>query len=402
MVSLAIKGGEPVRKWKKWPDWPVYDERELRAIEEVLKSGYWGGGVGESGPWERKFEETFAIRHGCRYGICVFNGTAALLTAFLAAGIGPGDEVIVPALTFSATGSAALMVGATVVIVDVDPETYCMDVNDVERCLTEHTKAIVAVYNYGAAPDMDALSKLAYEYNLILIEDCARGHGFEWRGKPAGSIGDMGCFSFQQGKFMTAGEGGIIITNSKVYATRCHAIKDCGRVRGEIYDAGVFHWINWFNFRMTQFQAAILLAQLERFDEQLRKRQNNSEYLSKRLTEIDGVKPVKVDQRLTRHQPWPYCFKVNINCFGGATVERIAEALRAEGVPCSTIDHQPLNMTLTPGPLGRIIRKVRYPIAEKAIEEAITIPQWVFLASKEDMDDIAEAIEKVRRHANEL
>lgn len=402
MASLAIRGGEPVRRGKKWPEWPVYDERELRALEEVLRSRYWGGGVGESGPWEQRFEKAFAARHGCKYGICVVNGTAALLTALLAAGVGPGDEVIVPALTFHATGSAALMAGATVVIVDVDPETYCMDVNEVERGLTERTKAIIAVYNYGTAPDMDALSKLAREHNIVLIEDCARGHAFEWRGRPAGSIGDMGCFSFQQGKFMTAGEGGIVTTNSKVYAARCYAIKDCGRVRGEVYDVGVPYWINWFNLRMTQFQAAILLAQLERLDEQLRRRQENSEYLSKRLSEIEGVTPVKVDQRLTRHQPWPYCFRVDVGCFKGAAVERVVEALRAEGIPCSTLDHQPLHMTLAPGPLGRIVKKAKYPVAEKALEEAVTIPQWVFLASKDDMDDIAEAVEKVRRHAGEL
>ena len=358
--------------------------------------------MGESGPWERRFEEAFARRHGCRYGVCVSSGTAALHVALLAAGVGPGDEVIVPALTFWATGSAVLMTGATVVIVDVDPETLCMDVGEVESQITEHTKAVIPVYNYGTAPDMDGLEKLCRERGLFLVEDCARAHGFEYRGRPAGSIGDMGCFSFQQGKFMTAGEGGVIVTNSEVIARRCQAVKDCGRVRGEVYWAGVHHWVNWFNYRMTQFQAAILLAQLERLDEQLERRQKNSEYLSRRLEEVEGVTPVKVRPGLNKHQPWPYAFRYDAKAFGGAPIDRFVEALRAEGVPCSRIDHPPLHMTLARGPIGRIKRKNRYPVAEKAVEEIVTIPQWVFLASKEDMDDIVEAVAKIQKHASEL
>jgi len=183
---------------------------------------------------------------------------------------------------------------------------------------------------------------------------------------------------------------------------RCYAIKDCGRVRGDVYSVGVRHWVNWFNYRMSQFQAAVLLAQLERLDEQLGIRQENSEYLSKRLEEIEGVAPVKVDKRLTKHQPWPYAFKYDAKAFGNAPIERFVEALRAEGVPCSRIDHPPLHMTLAQGSIGKVKRRNRYPIAERAIEEAITIPQWVFLASKEDMDDIVEAIIKIQKHANKL
>jgi len=358
--------------------------------------------VGESGPWERRFEEAFARRHGCRYGVCVSSGTAALHVALLAAGVGPGDEVIVPALTFWATGSAVLMTGATLVIVDVDPDTYCMDAREVEENLTERTKAIIPVYNYGTAPDMDELTRIAEEHELFLIEDCARAHGFEWRGRPAGSLGDMGCFSFQQGKFMTAGEGGIIITSNKLYAERCRAIKDCGRVRGEVYNVGATHWWNWFNYRMTQFQAAILLAQLERLDEQLRIRQENSEYLSKRLEEIEGVTPIKVDKRLTKHQPWPYAFKYDSGSFRGAPLERFVEALRAEGIPCGR-PHQPLHLTLVPSPPDRVKKRKKYPVAERAyFEEAVTLPQWLFLGTREDMDDVVEAIAKIQRHADEL
>lgn len=401
MTTLALKGGEPVRK-KPWPSWPIWGVEELKALEEVLKSGYWGGGVGESGPWETMFETSFARRHGCKYGIAVSTGTAALHVALLAADVGPGDEVVVPALTYWATGSAALMTGATVVIVDVDTETLCMDVTEVEKAITEKTKAIIPVYNYGNSPDMDELRKLADEKGIFLVEDCARAHGFQWGGKWAGSIGEMGCFSFQQGKFMTAGEGGMVTTNSEEMAEKCYAIKDCGRVRNATYLEGGRYWLNWFNYRMTQFQAALLLVQLKRLDEQLERRRANCEYLSNRLSEVEGVEPLKRDSRLRKFQPWPYAFKYDASFFDGLPIDCLVEALRAEGIPASRIDHPPLYETLRPWHLGRVVRKNRYPAAENAVEKVVTIPQQVFLAGREDMDDIVEAISKVKRYARDL
>ncbi len=407
MPSLAIRGGRPLRD-KGWPSWPIYDERELKALEEVLKSRFWGGGVGKSGPKEREFEEKFANYHGCRYGVCVSNGTVALHVALLAAGVGPGDEVIVPALTFWATGSAVLMTGAIPVIVDVDPNTYCLAVEGVEDAITDRTKAIISVYNYGNAPDMDEIVRLAKENDLVLIEDCARAHGFIWRDKPVGSIGDMGCFSFQQGKFMTAGEGGIVITNNPMYAEICHAIKDCGRIRGGgVYRIGILKWLNWYNYRMTQFQAAILLVQLERLEEQLKIRQENSEYLSKRLEEVEGITPLRINPRLTRYQPWPYAFKYDASYFKGVPLERFIEALRAEGIPCSRTE-PPLHIALVPPRDPKAyelyVRRNRgCPIAEKAYyEEAVELPQYLFLGTKEDMDDIVEAIIKIHKNIDEL
>jgi dTDP-4-amino-4,6-dideoxygalactose transaminase len=403
ICMLAIKGGKPVRT-KPWPAWPVYDERETKALEETLKSRFWGGGVGESGPKEKEFEEKFSMFHGCSHGVCVSSGTEALHLALLSIGIGAGDEVIVPALTFWATGSAVLMAGGNPVIVDVDKESYCMSFEEVEKSITSRTKAIISVYNYGNSPDMDKLFEIAEKHGLALIEDCARAHGFMWRNKPAGSIGDIGCFSFQQGKFMTAGEGGIIITNNRLYAERCRALRTCGRIRGDdMYSVGVEYWWNWWNFRMTQFQAAILLVQLERLEEQTKTRQANSEYLSMRLSEIEGITTLKIDERLTRHQPWPYLFKYDSKCFENIPVERFVEALKAEGIPCSTIDHPPLSMTLTArGSRSRIIRKPKYPVAESAIREAVTLPQSIFLGTKEDMDDVVEAIVKIKTHLGEL
>lgn len=178
---LALKGGRPVRV-KRWPSWPIYDEREIRALEDVVRSRYWGGGVARSGPWEAEFEERFARYHGCKYGVCVSNGTVALHVALLAAGIGPEDEVIVPDLTFWATGSAVLMTGATPIVVDVDPETCCLDVCKAEEAVMDKTKAIIPVYNYGTAPDMDKLARLPMEelrkYVVEVIARCSPGGGY--------------------------------------------------------------------------------------------------------------------------------------------------------------------------------------------------------------------------------
>lgn len=407
--SLAIKGGKPVRT-RKWPSWPVYDEEEVKAAEEVIRSRYWGGGVGVSGPKEAEFEEEFSRSHGCKYGICVSSGTAALHVALLAVNIGPGDEVIVPALTFWATGSAVLMTGALPVIVDVDPKTYCMDAAAVEEAISDKTRAVISVYNYGSAPDMDKLAKICKEHDLLLIEDCARGHGFVWRNKPAGSIGDFGCFSFQQGKFMTAGEGGIIVTNNEVYAERCYAIKDCGRLRREsVSEEGIMpsKVINWYNYRMTQLQAAILLVQLKRLNGQIEVRQKNQEYLDRRLNEIEGIETVKVDKRLTRHQPWPYCFKYDSSCFGGVTRDKFIMALRAEGIPCGK-PHPPLHIALhfpkwSKAHKRYLETKVSFPVSERAyMEEAVELPQYLFLGTSRDLDDVVEAIIKIRRNIKDI
>nr|MDO8134401.1 DegT/DnrJ/EryC1/StrS family aminotransferase [Candidatus Njordarchaeum guaymaensis] len=337
-------------------------------------------------------------------------GNASLHVSLLASGIGLGDEVIVPDLTFWAgTASPVLMVGATPIIVDVNPETYALDVGKLEESITDKTRAVMPVYSNGTCPDMDEIIRLAKEHDLVMIEDCARAHGFVWKDKPAGSIGDMGCFSFQQSKFMTAGEGGIIVTNSQVYKERCHAIKDCGRERErDLYSAGV---TNWWNFRMTQFQAAILLIQLERLEEQLERRQANSEYLDKVLDEIEGIQPILVDHRLTRHQPWPYVFKYNSDYFNKAEIDTFIAALRGEGIPCSRME-PPLHLSLDfpEGSAGHKLyvekkeeARAMFPVSEKAYyEEAVCLPQNLFLAKKEDMDDITEAIRKIQRYSDKL
>jgi len=407
MTKLAINSGNPVRT-EGWPEWAVYDDREIKSVMEVIGGRYWGGVLAKSGLKEAELEEKFAHFHGCEHGICVCNGTAALHVAVMAAEIGQGDEVIVPAITWRATASAVMMTGATPILVDTDPDTYCLDPDRIGEALTERTKAIIPVYNYGNSPDMDNIMEIARKNDLVVIEDCARAHGFRWKDRSIGSLGDMGCFSFQQGKFMTAGEGGMIITNDRKYKERCYALKDCGREReGDQYSKGV---LNWFNYRMTQLQAAVLLIQFERLTEQRDLRDANSRYLSARLKEIEGIQPLRIDPKLTKRHPWPYVFKYDASHFNGVPIERFRESLKAEGVPCGDVD-SPLydQLVFLKGSMPyhlyveeREKARSRCPVADKAPREAVSLSHSLFLGSRSDMDDIVQAVRKIKENIDEL
>ncbi|MEM3046659.1 MAG: DegT/DnrJ/EryC1/StrS family aminotransferase, partial [Candidatus Bathyarchaeia archaeon] len=208
MAKLALKGGEPVRR-TPFPKWPIWDERELRGLREVLESGVWGIG----GRKQKEFEERFAAYQDAAYGVTVPGGTAALEVALRAAGIGAGDEVIIPAYTFVATASAILAVNALPVFADVEPDTYTLDVASAERLVTPRTKAVIPVHIAGRPTDMDAVMELAARHRLTVIEDACQAWGAQWRGRGVGSIGHLGCFSFQSSKNITCGEGGIVLTN---------------------------------------------------------------------------------------------------------------------------------------------------------------------------------------------
>ncbi len=205
MSKLAIRGGRPIRdaKAKPWPRWPVWGDEEREGLLEVLESGHWS----YNGPKEQEFNQAFAEFIGTQYAISAANGTVTLQLALEACGIGLGDEVIVPGLTWQATAAAVLDVNALPILVDVAEDTWCMDPQRVAEAITARTKAIMPVHLYGSFVDMDTIMAIAREHGLRVIEDCAHKHGGEWNGQKAGSIGDIGSFSFQLSKLMTAGEG---------------------------------------------------------------------------------------------------------------------------------------------------------------------------------------------------
>jgi L-glutamine:2-deoxy-scyllo-inosose/3-amino-2,3-dideoxy-scyllo-inosose aminotransferase len=410
--KLAVNGGVPVRT-REFMNWPISTQREIDLVNEVIRSGNWAW----NGPKELEFAAKFAKFQDTGYGICAMNGTVTLEIALKVCGICPGDEVIVPALTWVATASSALFINAIPVFVDVDPQTYCIDPKAIESAITERTKAIIPVHLFASLADMDKITEIAKKRDLIVIEDCAHSHGSKWKGKGVGSWGRAGSFSFQKSKVMPSGEGGIITTNDVEIAEKSYSFKDCGRTRKEVClsqndSPNVLGW----NYRITEFQAAVLLAQLERLPGQLEKREKNMKYLTKALSSMEGVTPVTTlnDPRVTMQSFYRYVFKYNPSFFDGKSARSFRRALTQEGIPCGEI-YQPVyksNLFVTGGKCcptksrdykGSVdYSRVFCPVTEKAWVEAVALNHEMFLGTTQDIDDIIEAIAKVKKFAAEL
>jgi dTDP-4-amino-4,6-dideoxygalactose transaminase len=407
MVELALNGGKKTKQ-KDFPLWPQYDEKEKRALQEVLESRVWWRTPGTK---TLHFEREFAEFHGTKHGIAVTNGTAALEVTVAALGIGPGDEVIVPDFTFVATASAVLCTGAMPVPVDVSPETYCLDPKLVEAAITSRTKAVIAVHMGGHPADIDALGDLAKRRGLTLVEDCAHAHATEWKGRRVGSHGIAGTFSFQSGKLMTAGEGGMIVSNDDAFERRARSVHDCGRMPGEWFYS---HYINGSNYRLSEWQGAVLSAQLSRLDDQTACRHKNARLLDKLLAQIPGITPQKIDPRCTRNSQYAYIIHVDTKHFAGVSVERLIQAMLAEGIP-NQASYPPVHAlhVFQNGEYRKRLcgmqaseqhdfLKAAYPNTQRAALETIWIPQTALLGDDEDMQEIAAAWQKIRRFAKEL
>lgn len=405
MPALALRGGEKTKS-KPFPLWPHYDERELEALRAVLESRLWWRTPGTQ---TLRFEQAFAQAHGARYGVAVTNGTHAIEVALGALGISYGDEVIVPDFTFIATASAVLAVGALPVLVDIDPHTYNIDPVQVEAAITPRTKAIIVVHMGGLPVDMDALLELSQRYNLPIIEDSSHAHGSEWKGRRIGALGAAGTFSFQASKTMTAGEGGIVITNDPEIERLSRSISDCGRMPGhQFYE----HFIYASNYRLSEWQGAVLNVQLERMDEQTSRRHYNACLLDSILSEIDGITPQKHDERCTRNGHYLYMFHCDVRAFQGVPLSRFIEALNAEGVPTQAT-YPPLHALevfrsgaykkrVPPGMPEDALRHAPFPNSAMVMREVVCLPQAVLLGDEEDMREIGAAIRKIQAHAQEL
>src|SRR5687768_13818168 len=278
---LALLGGKHVRT-RPIPAWPVYGKPEEERLLRTLRSGLWGK---LDGPEVAEFEKRFAEMHGCKHGIGVVNGTVSLRIALLAAGIRAGDEVIIPPYTFFSTASAVVEANAVPVFADIDLHTFNLDPEAVNAAVTDRTRAIIPVHFAGQPADMDALMAIADRHGLTVIEDAAHAHAASYKGRPAGSIGHMGSFSFQSSKNLTAGEGGIIITHDDALAESCRSIHNCGRVAGGVWYE---HHVISGNYRLGEFQAAVLNCQLDRLEEQTEARDRNGRYLASRLEALPG------------------------------------------------------------------------------------------------------------------
>src|SRR6202158_2512787 len=301
MGKLAITGGKALRK-APFTRWPIPTKAEAAALKDVLESTLWGGQP-FPGKHAAGFATKFAKMHTAKYGQCVNTGTVAIQAALKAIGIKPGDEVIVPAYTWEGTVGPVLLVNAVPVFVDVDSDTYCLDAKLIEKVITPETKAILPVHLGMRFADMDEILRIAAKHNLKVVEDCAHAHGGMWKGKGAGSMGDLGAFSFQSSKLLTCGEGGAVITNNLEYMEKVQSYINAGRA--SVTDQ-FHHRISGFNYRMGEFQAAVLSPQLDRLPKQAKLRAANMKHLENPLQHTPGIGLLKPDPRITRLAPYGY------------------------------------------------------------------------------------------------
>ncbi|MGB2625251.1 MAG: DegT/DnrJ/EryC1/StrS family aminotransferase, partial [Candidatus Acidiferrum sp.] len=298
MGKLAISGGEPLRR-TPFTAWPMSTNADAEALQDVLTSTKWGGQP-FPGKYADSFAKKFAETHTAKYAQCVNTGTVAIQAALKAIDIRPGDEVIAPAYTWEGTVGPVLLLNAIPVFVDIDPDTYCLDAKLIEKAITPKTKAILPVHLGMRFADMDEILRIAAKHKLKVIEDCAHAHGGMWNGKGAGSMGDLGAFSFQSSKLITSGEGGIVITNNLEYMERVQSYINAGRA--SLTDQ-FHHRIVGFNYRLGEFQAAVLGPQLERLPEQAATREKNMKHFESRLKGIPAIGLLKPEPRITRLAP---------------------------------------------------------------------------------------------------
>lgn len=410
MGRLAVNGGTPV--WSEaWPTWPIFDRREADYLRQVVESGRWA----YDGPFESQFQRAFADYHTARHGVAVTSGTIALQLALEALDIGYGDEVILPVNTWQATAVAVLDVNAVPILVDIEPETYMIDLDQVEAAITPRTRAVIPVHLYNSVADMDRLLALAQKHNLAVIEDCAHSHGTLWQDRGVGSLGDLGCFSFQSSKSLNSGEGGFVTTNDDRLYERLYSLRNCGRMRP---DADPSHWqpVQGGNFRISEWQAAVLYAQFERLPVQVEKRAANAKILDQSLSLIEGLQPLASRPQVTRQGMYRYVLRYDPEAFNEVPVEAFRKALSAEISGWVGGVYHPLNKS----PLYQPHTKRRYhlsdahlraidptqyetPVADRAYtSEAVLFGHTHLLAEPAAMHAVVDACGKLYEHRDEL
>jgi dTDP-4-amino-4,6-dideoxygalactose transaminase len=406
MSELALLGGDPVRT-EGWPSWPVIGAPEIEALTRVIESETLGSGKGEGEV--TRFEREFAALQGAKHGAAVHCGTSAIRVALQSLGVKYGDEVIVPAYTFIASASPILDLGAVPIFVDIHPDTYNIDPAAVEAAITPRTTGIVPVHFGGLPADMDSILAIAAKHGLWVMEDAAQAWGAEWNGVGVGHIGNAGIFSFQSSKNITAGEGGIVLTDDDDMVELFESYRNCGRSSeglsyGHYYLAG--------NYRMAETAGAMLRVQLERYPEQLELRGRNGIALAAGLAEIPGLKPLVRAPQVTRHPYHLFIWQFDSDSFGGLSRETFIDAMRKEGVNLyqgysMPLHHQPVikEKRFDPKHAAQSIdyASVSCPVAERACaSEALWMSQFVLLADDKAIDDIVASARKVRQNVDDL
>jgi dTDP-4-amino-4,6-dideoxygalactose transaminase len=407
----AILGGKPVRT-KSFPGWPVWDKSAEEPVLSILRSGKWFRGRGNT---VSKFEEQYAKLMGAKRCVCTVNGTNALLTALHVLDIGVGDEVIVSPYTFIATYNVVFGSCALPVFVDTDPETFQISPEKIEERINKNTRAILPVHILGLPANMDKINAIAKKHNLVVIEDACQAWLAEWRGKKCGTVGDLGCFSFQNSKHLPCGEGGAVIGNDEKIMDRCYSYHNCGRPFGSIKPTSGYPIIGT-NRRMTEYQAAILLSQIKRLEKDTQKRTENADYLTSKIKNIPGILPAKFYDGVTRAAYHLYPFRYKKERFNNLSRDKFLSALRAEGIPCSSgygpqykdgvveaaLNSRNFKRSFSKARLDKYRRELHYPDNDQLCKEAVWFTQNMLLGTKSDIDDIADAILKIYENRAKL
>ena len=355
---------------------PEIGEEELKNVVEAVKSGW----VSSKGKFIEELESSFAKYIGVKYGIATSNGTAALHLALAALNVGEGDEVIIPDLTFSATINTVIYTGAKPVIVDINPDYWCIDPTKLEKAITPNTKAIIPVHLHGHPCDMNAMMEIASRHNLYVIEDAAEAHGAEYMGRKVGSLGHISCFSFYGNKIITTGEGGMCLTNDKELAEKIRILRDHGMNPVKRY----WHDVVGFNYRMTNLQAALGLAQLGKIERFIEKKRKIAKIYAEELSSIEGI-------TLHPEMPWAKCiywlYSILIDNKKTKTArDELAKKLEENGIETRNFFY-PLHEM----PIYRKYANFTYPVSSKISKQGLNLPSSVKL-SEEDVKYIARKI----------
>ncbi len=407
--KLFIHGGRKVR-YENFDYRAPIGQAEISSVTRLLRkktlSGFYKDFLG--GENVQKFESLFAEYIGVKNAIAVNSGTSALHVALAAAGVGPGDEVIVPPFTFTATASAVLMNNAIPIFVDIDPDTWCIDPRKIKRALSKRTKAIIPVHIYGKVAGIEAIKSIIAGREISVIEDACQAPGCTYRGKKVGSIGDVGCFSFVETKNMVIGEGGMITTDNDEIACRCRLIRNHGEVWTKDAPREYLANILGYNFRMTEIEAVIGIAQLKKLDRLNSIRKRNASYLEEGLSAFEGISAMHFGKNEICHL-FPLLYDEGAV---GISKERFMEVMRLEGVPLSAGYPHPLYKNpifqekIAYGKQGCPYtchfydtaidyKRVRCDVAEEVCRKLICIRQIHYPYSVKDMADIVAGFKKV-------
>ncbi|MCQ2379368.1 MAG: DegT/DnrJ/EryC1/StrS family aminotransferase [Victivallaceae bacterium] len=398
MSELAINGGKPVFDGKPAmdyaPTWPIPFPEIEKDLISIYRSGKWSG----TKTYEQKLMVDFAALQGVKYSAWMANGTVTLETALIALGIGPGDEVIVPAVSWLATAEAPIYVGATPVVVDIDRETFCIDPDRIEEAITPRTKAIIPVHLFSAVADMDRINAIAKKHNLFVIEDCAHAHGARQHGVGVGGLGDIGSFSFQLSKLMTAGEGGCCTTNDERLFDRVFRVSHIGnsRISKEAPEMGMI----CHQYRMTEFQAAIIDGQIAHVKELADWSRRSVARLMSLIKDTPGI--VQQKSACPDDERAYYFFAMRLlldHLKPGVTRAQILKAFQAEGVLLHEgWGHPIVDMAQWNVP-EKLYVKRDTPVSNEIMYDAgVYALNNLMLVDEPVIDRIAEAIDKVMRY----